>query len=241
MDKKVVLVTGASGGIGSAISKVFSSEENYELIIAGTNKKKLINLKDKLQNDNIKILQANLSETDHFINELTKINLNVDILINNAGINRDSLLLRMSDDDLFQVINLNLISTIRLTKYLIRNMIKKRYGRVISISSIVGVTGNAGQSNYASSKAGIIAFSKSLAQEVASRRITVNTISPGYIKSPMTDNLNENIQQNILAKIPCGRFGNPEDISNVVNFLANDDANYITGSNIHVNGGMVMI
>jgi len=241
MDKKVVLVTGASGGIGSAISKVFSSEENYELIIAGTNKKKLINLKDKLQNDNIKILEANLSETDHFINELTKINLNVDILINNAGINRDSLLLRMSDDDLFQVINLNLISTIRLTKYLIRNMIKKRYGRVISISSIVGVTGNAGQSNYASSKAGIIAFSKSLAQEVASRRITVNTISPGYIKSPMTDNLNENIQQNILAKIPCGRFGNPEDISNVVNFLANDDANYITGSNIHVNGGMVMI
>ena len=241
MDKKVVLVTGASGGIGSAISKVFSSEENYELIIAGTNKKKLINLKDKLQNDNIKILEANLSETENFINELTKINLDVDILINNAGINRDNLLIRMSDDDLLQVVNINLISTIKLTKYLVRNMIKKRYGRIISISSIVGVTGNAGQSNYASTKAGVIAFSKSLAQEVASRGITVNTISPGYIKSPMTDNLNENIQQNILAKIPCGRFGNPEDISNVVNFLANDDANYITGSNIHVNGGMVMI
>ena len=241
MDKKVVLVTGASGGIGSAVSKVFSSGEDYELIVAGTNKEKLLNLKDKLQNDNIKILEANLSETENFINELTKINLDVDILINNAGINRDNLLIRMSDDDLLQVVNINLISTIKLTKYLVRNMIKKRYGRIISISSIVGVTGNAGQSNYASTKAGVIAFSKSLAQEVASRGITVNTISPGYIKSPMTDNLNENIQQNILAKIPCGRFGNPEDISNVVNFLANDDANYITGSNIHVNGGMVMI
>ena len=241
MDKKVVLVTGASGGIGSAVSKVFSSGEDYELIVAGTNKEKLLNLKDKLQNDNIKILEANLSETENFINELTKINLDVDILINNAGINRDNLLIRMSDDDLLQVVNINLISTIKLTKYLVRNMIKKRYGRIISISSIVGVTGNAGQSNYASTKAGVIAFSKSLAQEVASRGITVNTISPGYIKSPMTDNLNENIQQNILAKIPCGRFGNPEDISNAVNFLANDDANYITGSNIHVNGGMVMI
>ena len=125
MDKKVVLVTGASGGIGSAVSKVFSSGEDYELIVAGTNKEKLLNLKDKLQNDNIKILEANLSETENFINELTKINLDVDILINNAGINRDNLLIRMSDDDLLQVVNINLISTIKLTKYLVRNMIKK--------------------------------------------------------------------------------------------------------------------
>ena len=241
MSKKVVLVTGASGGIGSAISNVFASKEDYELIIAGTNKKKLTNLKDQLQNESIRILEANLSDFDNFIYELNKINLDVDVLVNNAGINRDNLLLRMSDEDLFQVININLISTIKLTKFLVKNMIKKRFGRIISISSIVGVTGNAGQSNYSSSKAGIIAFSKSLAQEVASRGITVNTISPGYIKSPMTDNLNENIQKNILAKIPCARFGTPEDISNVVEFLSNDEANYITGNNIHVNGGMLMI
>ena len=241
MEKKNILITGATGGIGSEICKRLVLEGNYNLILSGTNMDKLNSLKTRLQNKNIMVLEANLRDMDTFINKINKLNMSIDILINNAGITRDNLLLRMSNNDINDVMQVNLISTILLTKALVKNMIKQRYGRIISISSVVGFTGNIGQSNYASTKAGIVAFSKSLAQEVASRGITVNVVAPGFIKSPMTDNLDEQVQNNILSKIPAGRFGFPEEIANAVNFLVSNESAYITGSTIHVNGGLAMI
>ena len=165
----------------------------------------------------------------------------IDILINNAGITRDNLFMRMSDDDWNDVMNINLNSIFKLTKLLIKGMIKRRFGRIINITSVIGVAGGAGQSNYSASKAGIIALSKSLAQEVGSRSVTVNSIAPGFIETNMTAGLNDDRKEQILESISMGRLGKPEDISGAVCFLASDKASYITGQTLHINGGMLMI
>ena len=183
----------------------------------------------------------NIKNSNKFEQELLNTELNVDILVNNAGITKDNLLVRMQEDEIDDVININLCSLIKISKIILKNMMKNRYGRIISISSVVGFTGNPGQANYCASKAGIIGFTKSLALEVASRGVTVNAIAPGFISSSMTEQLNDQQREKIISKIPSKRLGLPSDIANAVTFLASDKASYITGNTIHVNGGLAMI
>ena len=239
---KKVLVTGASGGIGKAIAIELSSN-GADLCLTGRNKSELESLQ-KLIGGNCQIVISDLSKSegiDELANSAQEKMGQIDILINNAGITRDNLFMRMSEEDWNEVINVNLNSIFKLTKHLIKGMIKRRYGRIINITSVIGVAGGAGQSNYSASKAGIIAMSKSLAQEVGSRSVTVNSIAPGFIETNMTAELSDDRKQEILNSISIGRLGKPDDIAGAVCFLASDKASYITGQTIHINGGMLMI
>ena len=240
LKNKKVLITGASGGIGGALVEKFLSL-NASVLGTGTNSEKLDNLKKKFQNVKVKKFDiSDHSSIEKFIEEASAELGGLDILINNAGINRDNLSLRMKDDEWQKVIDINLSSTFLLSKYAIKKMLKGNSGRVINITSIVGHTGNIGQSNYAASKAGIIGMSKSLAIEYAKKNITINCVSPGFIVSDMTKNIPEKIKTILLAKIPMSKMGSGEDVSNCAAFLSSDEASYITGETIHVNGGMYM-
>ncbi len=237
---KRVLITGAAGGIGKELSKSFL-EVGASIILSGTNIKRLESLKDHL-NQECEVFKCDLTNIDD-INDLLNYldgSGGVDVLINNAGKTEDNLLMRMSDEQWEDIMLINLTSVMRLTRGIIRGMIKKRWGRIINITSIVALTGNPGQSNYVASKSGLIGFSKSLASEVASRGITVNCIAPGFIKTNMTDKLNENQTSSILNRIPMNRIGLPIEICSSAIYLASSYSNYITGQTIHVNGGMLM-
>ena len=238
-DKKI-LITGATGGIGSAIVKKFS-ELGGNIFATGTNQEKLRKLKDiypKIHILNFNIL--NHTEIEEFIDKVANTLNGIDILVNNAGINNDNLSLRMKHDEWQKVIDINLTSTFYLCKYSLKKMLKNKFGRIINITSIVGHTGNLGQSNYAASKAGIVAMSKSLAIEYAKKNININCISPGFIKTDMTGNIDEKIKSILMSKIPMNKLGNSDDVANCVIFLASNLSSYITGETIHVNGGMYM-
>ena len=238
-DKKI-LITGATGGIGGAIVKKFISL-NAKVCCTGTNIKKLENLKKNHPTSLIKQFDiSNHSNIEKFIDETANDMGGIDVLINNAGINKDTLSLRMSEQEWKKVIDINLTSTFLLSKYAIKKMLKNKFGRVINITSIVGHTGNLGQSNYSASKAGIVGMSKSLSIEYAKKNITINCVSPGFIVSDMTNNIPEKIRLMLIAKIPMGRLGSGEDVSNCVAFLSSEEASYVTGETIHVNGGMYM-
>ncbi len=242
LNGKSALVTGATGGIGCAIAKTLANL-GANLIISGTKEEKLKQLASEIQGD-CKYLTCDLSDTKQ-VEELfdNAENLNqkpIDIIICNAGITKDSLILRMKTEDFENVVNVNLKSTFILNRNAIKKMIKNKYGRIINIASVVALTGNPGQANYVASKSGMIGMTKAMAQEVASRNITINCVAPGFIQSPMTDILNEQQKTAILSKIPAGRMGEAQDIANAVAFLSSQEASYITGSTIHVNGGMFM-
>ena len=237
------LVTGASGGIGSAIARALAAQ-GATLALSGSNEDKLKAFAAELGGDH-KTLVCNLSDpasVDALVPQAVEaLGGKIDILVNNAGITRDNLVMRMKDDEWSDVISVNLEAAFRLARAAAKPMMKARFGRIISITSIVGVTGNPGQSNYAASKAGIIGMSKSLGQELASRGITVNCVAPGFIRSAMTDALNDAQKGAILQKIPAGDLGNGEDIGAAVVYLASREAGYVTGQTLHVNGGMAMI
>ena len=239
---KKVLLTGASGGLGKAIA-IELAKNGADICLTGRNQIELAELQ-KIIGDKTEFVLSDLSNSTgitDLANTAQEKMGQIDILINNAGITRDNLFIRMSDDEWNDVININLNSIFKLSKLLIKGMIKRRFGRIINITSVIGVAGGAGQSNYSASKAGIIALSKSLAQEVGSRSVTVNSIAPGFIETNMTAGLNDDRKEQILESISMGRLGKPEDISGAVCFLASDKASYITGQTLHINGGMLMI
>ena len=241
LKNKNIIVTGASGGIGNSIvEKLYDNGAN--ILATGTRTEKLEELKKKF--DNIKILKFDISQHDKvedFINNATEeLGGSLDCVINNAGITKDNLIIRMSLDEWKKVIDINLTSTFLMCKYSVKKMLKNKSGKIINITSVVGHTGNAGQANYTASKAGIVAMSKSLAIEYAKKNINVNCISPGFISTAMTDQLDQKYKEAIIAKIPSNRLGKPEDIANVVTFLSSDLSDYINGETIHVNGGMYL-
>ena len=239
---KTALITGATGGIGMSVAKEMKAR-GAKLILSGTKKDILDKLVANLGND-VKGIVADLGDKDSIVSmakEAEDYFGKVDILINNAGITIDGLLMRMKDEDWDNVININLSASMRLTRQILRGMIKRRYGRIVFISSIVGHTGNAGQSNYAASKSGLIGLTKSIAAEVASRGITCNLIAPGFIATPMTDKLTEDQTSNIIKNIPVNRLGQPEDISTACVYLASEESSFITGTTLHINGGMAML
>ncbi len=237
---KKILVTGATGGIGKALVQKFVSLEG-NVLATGTKTEKLDALKKEFPNINVlKFDISDHSKIEEFIENVSSQLVGLDILVNNAGINMDNLSLRMKDDEWKKVIDLNLGSTFFLCKYGIKKMLKNKYGRIVNITSVVGHTGNLGQSNYAASKAAIIGMSKSLAIEYAKKNITINCVSPGFIQSNMTDGIVESIKAVLTARIPMARLGKGEDVANTVAFLSSDAASYITGQTIHVNGGMYM-
>ena len=239
--KKNVLVTGATGGIGRAICNKL--KKNYNLIVVSRNKEKLINF----MTDNKSIIRripCDLKDSNQItkmIEEIVTTNLNVDILVNNAGVTDDSLFIRMNYEKWQNVIKTNLDSNFLLSSSISKLMIKKKWGRIINITSIVGHTGNLGQANYVASKSGLTGMTKSIAIELAKWNITVNCVSPGFIQTNMTENLSKEQKNNIISKIPLGVIGSPNDVANCVEFLASDDSGYITGETIHVNGGMAML
>jgi len=240
--EKNAIVTGASGGIGGAIARTFHAQ-GARVALSGTRTDTLEALAGEL-GDGAFVVPADLSVTDGaqaLAKEAEAAMGGVDILVNNAGLARDQLAIRMTDEDWQQVLDVNLTSAFRLARACLRGMMKKRWGRIISITSIVGVTGNPGQANYAASKAGIIGMSKSLAQEVASRNITVNCVAPGFIVTAMTESLSEDQKEQLIGRIPSGHLGNPDDVAGACVFLASEEASYVTGQTLHVNGGMAMI
>ncbi len=233
---KVALITGATGGIGGAIARKMK-DAGATVVVSGRNTKKM---DTEFGDEYIKIpcdLAADGGAVELVMNTIEKCG-KIDILINNAGITRDTLLMRMSDEQFDEVINTNLRSCFKMCRAAIMPMMKNRFGRIINMASIIGTIGGPGQANYAASKGGMIAMTKSIAAEVASRGITANAIAPGFIKTPMTDVLPEELKKTYLAQIPAGRFGEPEDIANACVFLASDEAAYINGQTLHVNGGM---
>ncbi len=237
---KKILITGASGGIGKELVKKFISLGG-NVLGSGTKSEKLDLLKK--QYTDIKVKKFDISEhsrIEEFIEDAALELGGLDILVNNAGTNMDNLSLRMKDDEWKKVIDINLTSTFLLSKYAIKKMLKNKFGRIVNITSVVGHTGNLGQSNYAASKAGIIGMSKSLAVEYAKKNITVNCVSPGFIVSDMTMNIAEKVKLYLTSRIPMGKLGTGEDVSNCVAFLSSDQASYVTGETIHVNGGMYM-
>ena len=239
---KVALITGATGGIGISIAKKMKLS-GAKLILSGTKKEVLTKLEAELGHD-VKSIVTDLGNKDDIISlakEAEQFFGAIDILVNNAGITADGLLLRMKDEDWDRVIDINLSACMRLTRQVIRGMLKRKYGRVIFISSIVGHTGNAGQSNYAASKSALVGLTKSIAAEVASRGITCNLVAPGFISTPMTDKLSEDQKNNIIKNIPVDRLGDPDDISSGCLYLSSDEASFITGTTLHINGGMGMI
>ena len=240
LKNKKILITGATGGIGNSLVKTFDAL-GASVVASGTNEEKLNNLKNKFPN--IQIEPFKLQNHDKIENFIELVNERLDgleILINNAGITLDNLSIRLTEENWKKVIDINLNSTFLMCKYAIKKMLKKKYGRIINITSIVGHTGNVGQANYAASKAGIIGFSKSLAQEYAKKNININCVSPGFIKTAMTDKIDEEFKKILTSKIPSGNLGTPEDVSNCVVFLASDMSSYVNGETIHVNGGMYM-
>ena len=238
LKNKVALITGASGAIGKDIASTLN-KSGASVILCGTKIDVLEDIASDLSGK-VEIITENIKNFEKFEKSLSEKKLNVDILINNAGITKDNLLIRMKAEDIDNVIDINLLSLIKISKCVLKNMMKQKFGRIISISSVVGFTGNPGQVNYCASKSGIIGFTKSLALEVASRGITVNAIAPGYITSAMTDKISDPQRDSIISNIPVGRIGKPSDISNAVLFLAKEEASYITGNTIHVNGGLAM-
>ncbi len=239
---KVALVTGATGGIGAAIAEALHAQ-GATVALSGTREAVLEALKARL-GDRAEVFAANLADrasVDALVPAVEAKFGKVDILVNNAGITRDNLFMRMKDEEWDQVLEVNLTSGFRLARAVLRGMMKRRFGRIVGITSVVGVTGNPGQGNYAAAKAGMIGMSKSLAQEVASRNITVNCIAPGFIETPMTDALNEKQKEGILAAVPAGRLGTAAEIAAAAVWLASDEAAYTTGQTLHVNGGMAMI
>ena len=239
--KKNIIVTGASGGIGNSIVEKLS-KNGANILATGTKKEKLDELKSKFKN--LKILKFDISQSDkieEFIENATnELGGNLDCIVNNAGITQDNLAIRMNFEEWKKVIDINLSSTFLLSKYSIKKMLKNKKGKVINITSVVGHTGNLGQVNYTAAKAGIIAMSKTLAIEYARKNININCISPGFIKTAMTDKIDTKFKEMIISKIPSGRLGEPEDVANAVLFLASDLSNYINGETLHVNGGMYM-
>jgi 3-oxoacyl-[acyl-carrier protein] reductase len=240
---RAALVTGASGGIGGAIARALHSQ-GATVTLSGTRAEALEQLKASL-GDRAHVVAARMDDPAD-IERLAKeaeaaMGARLDILVNNAGITRDNISMRMKDEEWENVLQVNLTGTFRLTRAAMRGMMKRRFGRVINITSIVGVTGNPGQANYAAAKAGLIGMSKSLAQELASRGITVNCLAPGFIATPMTDVLNEDQKKAILGRVPADRLGTPEEIAAGVVYLASDEAAYVTGQTLHINGGMAMI
>jgi 3-oxoacyl-[acyl-carrier protein] reductase len=240
---KMALITGASGGIGGAIARALHAQGAH-VVLSGTREEALAELRREL-GERASIAPANLSEAEP-VDGLVAVAeaaaaMELDILISNAGVTRDGLVMRMKDDDWRQVMTVNLESYFRLARASLRGMMRRRRGRIIGITSVVGVMGNAGQTNYAASKAGMIGFTKALAQEVASRGITANCVAPGFIESPMTDALTEQQRAGILGTVPLGRLGAAADVAAACAYLASDEAAYITGQTLHVNGGMAMI
>ena len=238
---KNIIVTGASGGIGNSIVEKLN-QNGANILATGTRIEKLEELKEKFSN--IKILKFDISQhykIEEFIENATKeLGGSLDCIVNNAGITKDNLTIRMSLEEWSKVININLTSTFLMCKYSIKKMLKNKSGKIINITSVVGHTGNVGQANYTASKAGIVAMSKSLAIEYAKKNINVNCISPGFISTAMTDQIDEKFKETIIAKIPSNRLGKPEDIANAVNFLSSDQSDYINGETLHVNGGMYL-
>ncbi|MGX1097820.1 3-oxoacyl-[acyl-carrier-protein] reductase [Amorphus sp. MBR-141] len=239
---KFALVTGASGGIGGAIVRALHAQ-GATVALSGTRREALDTLAGEL-GDRVHVVPADLADRDSveaLVPACEEAAGPVDILVNNAGITRDMLALRMKDEDWDRVIEVNLSVAFKLSRACLRTMMRKRSGRIINISSIVGVTGNAGQVNYAAAKAGMIGMTKALAKEVASRNVTINAIAPGFIESPMTDALNADQKSSILSAVPAGVLGKGSDIASGVVYLASDEAGYVTGQTLHINGGMVMI
>ena len=241
LKKNNIIVTGATGGIGnSIIKKLYDTGAN--ILATGTKNEKLEELKKEFQN--IQILKFDISQIDNlenFIEDATKqLGGKLDCIVNNAGITQDNLAIRMSIDEWKKVIDVNLTSTFLISKFGIKKMLKNKKGKIINITSVVGHTGNLGQTNYTASKAGIVAMSKSLAIEYAKKNINVNCISPGFIKTAMTDKIDEKFKEVIISKIPSARLGEPEDVANAVIFLASSQSDYINGETLHVNGGMYM-
>lgn len=238
---KNIIVTGASGGIGNSIVKKLY-ECGVNILATGTRIEKLEQLKKDFEK--INILKFDISETqkiEEFIDNATKeLGGSLDCIVNNAGITQDNLAIRMSLDEWKKVIDLNLTSTFLISKFAIKKMLKNKFGRIVNITSVVGHTGNLGQANYTASKAGIVAMSKSLAIEYAKKNINVNCISPGFIKTAMSDKIDEKFKETIIAKIPSARLGEPDDIANAVVFLCSNQADYINGETLHINGGMYM-
>ena len=238
-DKKV-LITGATGGIGNSLVKTFNKLGSI-IIATGTNEEKLSNLSKEFPNlKTKKFALDNHDKIEEFVNDVEKEMDGIDVLVNNAGITLDNLSIRLTEENWKKVLDINLTASFLMCKFVIKKMLKKKYGKIINITSIVGHTGNLGQANYAASKAGMVAFSKSLAIEYAKKNININCVSPGFIKTNMTDKIDENFKKNLISKIPSGDLGTGEDVSNCVAFLASDLARYINGETIHVNGGMYM-
>ena len=241
LENKNIIVTGASGGIGNSIIKKLN-EAGANILASGTRIEKLEELKKNFKS--IKILKFDISQSDkieEFIeNSTNELGGSLDGIVNNAGITQDNLAIRMSIDEWQKVIDINLTSTFLMSKFAIKKMLKNKSGKIVNITSVVGHTGNLGQANYTASKAGIIAMSKSLAIEYAKKNINVNCISPGFIKTAMTDKLDEKFKEVIVSKIPSARLGDPDDIANAVLFLSSNQSSYINGETIHVNGGMYM-
>ena len=238
---KFALLTGATGGLGIDIARALH-DAGADVAITGTRKEALIELAANL-GKGVHPFQCNLSskeETLSLVKQADAVMGRIDILVNNAGVTRDQLAVRQGDEDWDKVIDTTLTAAFRLSRAVLRGMIRRRWGRLINVSSIVGVTGNPGQANYAASKAGLIGMSKTIAQEVAARGITVNCIAPGFIATPMTDALEDTQRVSLLNQIPCGRLGHASDVSAGVIYLASEDAAYITGHTLHINGGMVM-
>ena len=241
LENKNIIVTGASGGIGNSIIKKLN-EAGANILASGTRIEKLQELKKNFEG--IKILKFDISQSEkieEFIeNATSELGGSLDGLVNNAGITQDNLAIRMSLDEWQKVININLTSTFLMSKFAIKKMLKNKSGKIVNITSVVGHTGNLGQANYTASKAGIVAMSKSLAIEYAKKKINVNCISPGFIKTAMTDKIDQKFKEAIISKIPSARLGEPDDIANAVLFLSSEQSNYINGETLHVNGGMYM-
>ncbi|MDA9562984.1 3-oxoacyl-[acyl-carrier-protein] reductase [Candidatus Pelagibacter bacterium] len=240
LENKNIIVTGASGGIGNSIVEKLN-DCGANVLASGTRLEKLEELKSKF--NKIKILKFDISQSDkieEFIDNAANELGGLDCIVNNAGITQDNLAIRMSIEEWRKVIDINLTSTFLMSKFAIKKMLKNKKGKIINITSVVGHTGNLGQANYTASKAGLVAMSKSLAIEYAKKNINVNCISPGFIKTAMTDKIDEKFKEVIVSKIPSARLGEPEDIANAVLFLASDNSNYINGETLHVNGGMYM-
>ena len=241
LKNKNIIVTGASGGIGNSIVKKLY-EQGANILATGTRLEKLEEL--KLKFNKIKVIKFDISQhekIEDFINDATKeLGGSLDCIINNAGITKDNLTIRMSLEEWTKVININLTSTFLMCKYSIKKMLKNKSGKIVNISSVVGHTGNVGQANYTASKAGIVAMSKSLAIEYAKKNININCISPGFISTAMTDQIDEKYKEAIIAKIPSNRLGKPDDIANAVTFLSSNQSDYINGETLHVNGGMYL-
>ncbi|MDR1475538.1 MAG: 3-oxoacyl-[acyl-carrier-protein] reductase [Holosporales bacterium] len=239
---KTAFITGATGAIGSVIAKTFH-KQGAKVVLSGTNVSILENLVSELSEDafSYNLNLSNVNDIPKIYSEIEKNVGFIDILVNNAGINRDKLFVRMTDDSWQEVMNVNLTAPFVLMRESVRSMVKARKGRIINISSIVGIAGNPGQANYSAAKAGLIGMTKTVAAEIASRGITVNCIAPGFIKSAMTDRLEDKQKQKLVDNIPMRKIGIPEDVASAAVFLASDEAQYITGQTIHINGGMLMV